>query len=134
MSHSYSEEFNKINADGTKTTADDDYVMSAQDELLGETEIKNAPTVEATSVAYLTETYSQMMNHPSDPTIDRSHLFTCSGEDNCMYRSVMTMSNNYTSDTLEWITGYTRCMGAAPQCPPLTSYDTDKAICVANDE
>jgi len=91
MTHSYSEEFNRIEADGSKVHAEDNYIISAQKELLGETSIVNSPNVDADDVLYLTSVYSQMMNHPSDPSIDRSHMFTCSGDDNCMYRSVMTM-------------------------------------------
>ena len=134
MTHSYSEEFNRIEADGSKVRAEDNYIVSAQKELLGETSIVNSPNVDADDVEYLTSVYSQMMNHPSDPSIDRSHMFTCSGDDNCMYRSVMTMQNNYSSDVLEWTTGYTRCTSAMPSCPPLTSYDEASATCVASEE
>jgi|Transcript_7593 hypothetical protein len=134
MTHSYSEEFNRLLSDGTKLPAEDNYVASAQNELLGETDITNSPEVDNDDVLYLTSVYSQMMNHPTDPTIDRSHMFTCSGDNNCMYRSVMTMENNYSNDKLEWTTGYTRCTSATPSCPPLTSYDEVNAVCVASQE
>lgn len=132
MSHSYSEEFNVINTDGTKDRASDEFVLSAREELVGETDITNAPSVNAKYVDYLTETYSAMMNHPSDPTIDRSHMFTCSGENTCMYRSIMTMHNNYENEDLEWITGYTRCLTDLPVCPPLTVYDEASTTCIVS--
>ena len=47
MSHSYSEEFNVINTDGTKDRASDEFVLSAREELVGETDITNAPSVNA---------------------------------------------------------------------------------------
>lgn len=133
MSHSYSEEFTAIDSDGVRSQASDDFVLSARDELYGQTEITNAPAVDADSVEYLTETYSQMMNHPSDPTIDRSHLFTCSGDNNCMYRSVMSMFNNLENESLEWITGYTRCLPNEPVCPPLTVYDETDSKCIVSE-
>jgi len=64
-----------------------------------------------------------MMYHPTDPSIDRSHFFTCGADDTCMYRSVMTMTNASLDGTLEWVTGYTKCMDAAPVCVPLTELD-----------
>ena len=58
MSHSYSEEFTAINGSGSRSVASDDFVLSARDELLGQTLITNSPGVEASAVEYLTETYS----------------------------------------------------------------------------
>lgn len=54
MSHSYSEEFTAIDSDGVRSQASDDFVLSARDELYGQTEITNAPAVDADSVEYLT--------------------------------------------------------------------------------
>ena len=49
-----------------------------------------------------------------------------------MYRSVMTMTNNDLNSTLEWVTGYTRCMEAIPICVPLTK--SEEGLCVADSE
>lgn len=49
MSHSYSEEFNLVSASGDASPASDEYVLSAQQELLGESKINNSPEVDSDS-------------------------------------------------------------------------------------
>jgi len=133
MSHSFSEEFNMI-ANAVRSPASDEFVESARDDLRADTQIVNSPVVNSEDVAYLNNVYSDMMSNPSDPSIDRSHLFTCTGDNNCMYRSVMTMLNNYDLNSLEWVTGFTRCLPDTPVCPPLTVFNDETNACDASDE
>lgn len=83
-------------ANNNESVAADSLIDEAKSALKQNTYIPNPtnPDVSAEDVPLLSETYAEMMYHPSDATIDRSHLFSCSGESHCMYRSVMTMKNS----------------------------------------
>lgn len=94
--------------------------------------LTNGVSVRQSDARSLSEDYSMMMYHPSDASVDRSHLVTCSGESTCMYRSVMTMQNSSLATTLTWVTGYTRCMEAMPVCVPLTKFENNE--CIAESE
>lgn len=125
-SYAYSEAYAYIDANNVRSEAHEDLIDAAKDALYKNlVTIPNGVTVNPNDTEFLSQNYAQMMYHPSDVSIDRSHLFTCGADATCMYRSVMTMHNGDLDADLEWITGYTRCIDSAPVCVPLTEYDNE---------
>lgn len=130
-SYAYTESYTYVDSEGVVSEANSELIDAAKQSLFDNASLPNTVTVRQQDVTGLSGDYAQMMYHPSDASIDRSHLFTCGVEASCMYRSVMTMHNASLQADLKWVTGYTKCLDSAPVCVPLTEYDSTTSECLA---